>query len=824
LKIHTKVLIIFALAVTVLFSVVILLSTEISLSEFRNLERERMIQSGERFSLDLKERLRPIISATRDWASWTELHDSVAARDPAFADEMVSAAALRTMGLNFLFVTDAAGGKLTGEILEEGAGVTTPVTGEHLAQLREAGYIPQSVIGGHAAGILLIGGRVCFVAAFPIVRSDGSGPAIGTAVGGAFLGIGDIRALESFAGYSVAFLPLAGARLQGGWDAVVKELLSSARPVARVLDPDRVAVYSLHRDFKGRPIFISRLTSSRELYNAGKQTIRLFLAALALAGGVLFFLVWAGLDRAVLSPIRSLQKRVAAAAVAGEPPVGLGVAGNDEVAMLSRTIDGLAHSVVAAEANYHDVVEAQTDLICRFRRDGAITFVNQALCDFVNRPRADLLGHKLRDILPSFDQATIDARVAELTPGEPLARCEDRYLGAGRTVFWLQRALRGSFSESGELVEVQAVISDITENRRAQIRLQESESRYRNLFEHATDGIVIVDAEDGVIWDVNPSLCELLGYEASHFLGREFRKTPPLSQLSADSDGRGIGTGAGVSRMRAIALRTSGQVAIHVDIVTASYLAGGRRLLQWNIRDVSARKRADEELQQLSGRLLSLQDQERRRIARELHDSTGQNLTALQMNLSMLDVSIESDDAQLRELIDESRALCDQCCAEIRTISYLLHPPLLDEVGILFAVKWFIDGFSKRTGVLVSLEYDESIPRLPSEIETPLYRVVQESLNNIHRHSGGTCAWIRFKKPPDSLIVEIEDNGAGINPELLDPAKLASPSLGVGLLGMRERLIQLDGRLEIESASTGTLVRAIIAMNWSTLCQNSESS
>ncbi len=819
MKIHTKALIIFAIAVIVLFSVVILLSMEISLGEFRRIERERVTQRGERFEIDLEERLRPVSVVAADWASRDEVRRAVEEHDSNFAESTLNNQRMGTLDLNFLFLADTDGALISGVFAPDGATETTPLSSEDVENLRSAGYLPLTAAGQGTRGSLLIDGRVCFVAAYPVASGD---DVAGSIVAGAFLRPADVRGLEVFSGYRMAFLPLAAARTNPDWSGVIDELLTSPRPVVRVLGSNEIAVFSLQRDFRGHPVFVSRLSSPRLLYSAGKRTIRLFLTTLALSGGVLFFLVWFGLDRSVLTPIRSLQNRVAQAASSGDLPADLAMKGDDEVAMLSREIDGLAKSVAAAKANYHDVVEAQTDLICRFVPSGAITFVNQAFCDFTGHSRDQLIGQRLHDVLPSFDQAALDKRIRGLTPAESLARCEDRYLGPGRTVFWLQRVMRGSFDSQGELVEVQSVISDITENRRAQVQLEESEARYRNLFEHASDGILIVDPEDGVIWDVNPSLCEMLGYEADHFLGQEFRKTPPLAYLSLEIDRRKKPRDLDVRRVRATPLRTGSGGTVYVDIVTASYVAGGRRLLQWNVRDVTARRRADDELQRLSGRLLTLQDQERRRIARELHDSTGQNLTALQMNLSMLQESIDTDDEQLLGLLTEARSLCDLSCAEIRTISYLLHPPLLDEVGILFAVKWLVDGFSKRTGVLVSLEFDEGIPRLPSELETSLYRIVQESLNNIHRHSEGTCAWIRFKKESEAIVVEVEDNGSGINPELLDPANLASPSLGVGLLGMRERLSQLNGRLIIESASTGTMVRAIVTVDWENVWQNSE--
>jgi len=210
-------------------------------------------------------------------------------------------------------------------------------------------------------------------------------------------------------------------------------------------------------------------------------------------------------------------------------------------------------------------------------------------------------------------------------------------------------------------------------------------------------------------------------------------------------------------------------------------------------------------LRDLSTRLMKLQDEERRRIARELHDSVGQTLAALAMNLALVRTDVERL-SKIANALTDSESLVRDMSTEVRTISHLLHPPLLDEAGLSSAIRWYGDGFAKRSGIKVDIDVPEDLQRLPSEMETAIFRVVQECLTNIHRHSGSALARIRVRRHDDHVSVEVEDKGRGISPEKQEEmATTGTP--GVGIRGMRERIRQLGGRLEIESSNEGTLVK-----------------
>jgi signal transduction histidine kinase len=209
-------------------------------------------------------------------------------------------------------------------------------------------------------------------------------------------------------------------------------------------------------------------------------------------------------------------------------------------------------------------------------------------------------------------------------------------------------------------------------------------------------------------------------------------------------------------------------------------------------------------LRELSARLMQLQDDERRRIARELHDSVGQTLAALAMNLSLVRGDVERLSLIAATLTD-SEGLVRSMSTEVRTISHLLHPPLLDEAGLVSAIRWYTDGFAQRSKIKVDLDLPDDMKRLPSEMETAIFRIVQECLTNIHRHSESSVAKIQVRQRQDHVLVEIQDRGKGIPLEKQEEMAL-SGTPGVGIRGMRERLRQLGGTLEISSNSHGTLV------------------
>jgi signal transduction histidine kinase len=226
-------------------------------------------------------------------------------------------------------------------------------------------------------------------------------------------------------------------------------------------------------------------------------------------------------------------------------------------------------------------------------------------------------------------------------------------------------------------------------------------------------------------------------------------------------------------------------------------------------QEMAVRTEAEEHLRRLSVRLMTIQDDERRRLARDLHDTAGQTLAAIKMTLATLQESV-SRDAQSDGVIDDLNLLADEALQEIRTTSYLLHPPLLDETGFVSAARWFVEGFNKRSGIQVNCDMPDNVERFPDAVEVALFRVLQESLTNIHRHSGATAATVKFTCDSNRIELHVTDNGHGLSPQQLTKFRESDNGTGVGVAGMRERLRELGGQLEAQSNGMGTTIAATI--------------
>lgn len=216
----------------------------------------------------------------------------------------------------------------------------------------------------------------------------------------------------------------------------------------------------------------------------------------------------------------------------------------------------------------------------------------------------------------------------------------------------------------------------------------------------------------------------------------------------------------------------------------------------------------------LSAKLLDLQDRERRRVARELHDSVGQYLAVLRMNLGRLGAGSDAAESDVAKLHAETVELADHAVTEVRTISYLLHPPMLEDIGLEEAVRWYANGFAKRSGLEVRVDVADADARLPRELELAVFRTLQESLTNVHRHAKATRVDISLARAANRVVLSVKDNGVGLSREALAKFR-AGLAGGVGLAGMRERITELGGTFQVDSSERGTLVRATVPLELS---------
>lgn len=355
--------------------------------------------------------------------------------------------------------------------------------------------------------------------------------------------------------------------------------------------------------------------------------------------------------------------------------------------------------------------------------------------------------------------------------------------------------------------------------------LRRREADLSEILKNAVEGAQQVGPDGKILW-ANQALLKLLGYSSQEYLGRNLKEFHVHSAVFNDFWQRLMrreelydfpaelrckdGT------IKSVLIHSNGLWENEHFVHTRCFIRDvtEKKRMEEALRESESRLRSAKEqlqslveertaaLRQLSAKVLSLQDLERRRLARELHDSLGQYLVGLKLNIDVLRQAPENAD-----MWEHSDQLLDRCITEVRTLSYLLHPPMMDEAGLVSAAQWYVEGFGQRSGLKVSLDSPEDLGRLPDTVEVSLFRVLQEGLTNVHRHSRASKAEVQLIREPEHLVLQVRDNGRGIPPEMLSRFHETGLGMGVGLTGMRERVRELGGNLELNSSTSGTILR-----------------
>jgi PAS domain S-box-containing protein len=349
------------------------------------------------------------------------------------------------------------------------------------------------------------------------------------------------------------------------------------------------------------------------------------------------------------------------------------------------------------------------------------------------------------------------------------------------------------------------LVLDLADRMKAELAVRDRESQLRAIYENALDSMIVLNDARRVI-DANESAQQLFGMSLEKMCEACWDDLIPPEQLAGlDKRWRAFQQSSGMRRGEVEVRRADGRARL-VAFSARANIVSGRHLI--TIRDITDHREAEDSLRLLSHRLMRLQDEERRRIARELHDSTGQCLASIRMQLETVQRAVPELPGNAQKALDEAVSTCQTCTADIRTISYLLHPPLLDEVGLVPALDWYVSGFSERSGIKVMQEVRAPGTRLSKDLNTALFRIIQEALVNIHKHAESKEARVRLHCQNNTLVLEIRDYGKGFDPSVVEGRRKGVRGLGVGITGMRERVRQLHGTLEIATANPGTLVRA----------------
>jgi len=472
-----------------------------------------------------------------------------------------------------------------------------------------------------------------------------------------------------------------------------------------------------------------------------------------------------------------------------------------------------------SEERFRSLVQTLRVGISTWGPDGRLQFLNQAMIEMFGPPKEEILGKKSHEIMPAIreDGSSIPP---ELRPAARVIATRQPVrnevigwpLPSSKEVIWTLVDAVPEIAPDGRLVRVIASLINITDLKRAEEEKRLSQEMFAKAFHSSPDSMTISTLADGRYVEVNDGYSRLFGWSREEVLG----KSAVELGLWPDPAGRGkfmnqvLNLGR-TSQFEADLRVKSGEMRsclLSADIIVLN----GQTCVLTVARDITEQKQRALALQQLSARLLQLQDEERRRLGRDLHDSLAQSVLAVNLSIAQVTQSSAGLDERNRQVLANARGILQDMSRQIRTLSYLLHPPLLDELGLASTVKEYAEGFSERSGIELELEISPEFGRLPQDAETALFRIVQESLANIQRHSGSPTARIRLLSDAAGVNLEVSDRGHGMPQGKAQNPALPGARLGVGILGMRERLTQLGGELEIESSGSGTTVRARIPL------------
>jgi PAS domain S-box-containing protein len=483
-------------------------------------------------------------------------------------------------------------------------------------------------------------------------------------------------------------------------------------------------------------------------------------------------------------------------------------------------IDDISAGREAEEAQFRlgAIVEASDDAIVSKKLDGVITSWNPAATRIFGFKAEEAIGRSITIIIPPdlrHEEATILSR---LRRGERIEHYETVRMTKGGKELNVSLTISPVRDSKGHIIGASKIARDITERKQAE--------QSRNLLAaivDSSDDAIVSKSLDGIITSWNKSAERIFGYSAEEAIGQHITLIIPPEHHAEESEIlTRLGRGERVDHFHTVRRRKDGTL-LDVSLTISPVRDSSGRVIGASkvARDITAQKRVAEKVRVADEavRLMKAQDEERRRIARDFHDSAGQTLTVLGLSVAQLVQEAEVVAPELAEKGRHIEEVIQQLHREIRTTSYLLHPPLLDEAGLSSALNWYVQGLTERSGMKIDLNISDDFGRLPAEMELAIFRVVQECLTNIHRHAESKTAYIRIARENGRVCAEVRDEGKGMSPERL--AEIESRGSGVGIAGIRERLRHFGGTMKIESDDTGT--RVLTGIPLTTIASSAES-
>lgn len=475
------------------------------------------------------------------------------------------------------------------------------------------------------------------------------------------------------------------------------------------------------------------------------------------------------------------------------------------------------------------IIDSTDDIIVSKTLDGIITSWNKSAERVFGYAAREAIGSHITLIIPKDRLEEENDILARVRRGERIDHFDTVRQGKDGSLVDVSLSISPVKDSAGRVVGASKVGREITERKRA-----ERSTALLAAIVDSSDDAIVSKTLDGIITSWNKSAERMFGYAAAEAIGKHVTLIIPRDRWEEEADIiNRLRHGERVDHFQTVRRRKDGSlvdVSLTISPVkdSSGHIIGASKVA----RDITAQVRAAEalrdsqeefrrlsqsldsqvrsrtgELQELSWQLMRARDEERRHVARELHDSAGQSLAVVAMEIDQL-LQKAAQHTELAADIEQIRETVRQLHSEIRTTSYLLHPPLLDESGLRAAIGWYAAGLTERTGLAVDIEISDTLGRLPRDLELVLFRFVQEALTNIHRHAGAKKAGISMFRSEAQVTAEVRDDGAGMSPDRLNQVR--SGGSGVGIRGMRERILQFQGSMQIGSDSTGTRISVVI--------------
>ncbi len=814
MSLRRKTLLISSVTILCLIGVLQVVAQIILMNSFAQLETQETRENTSRVQNALAIQAAQLEQTARDWAFWDDTYAFVENGNADYIRANLNRAAFNNLGLNLAVFVNASGKIVYSRAFDLATQKETPASASILEQLTpDNPLFRRPNLQSSVTGILLFPTGSLLIVALPILTSHGEGPARGTLIFGRYLDASAIAGLSKTTDLDLAFYRLDTPNLPVDVQAAYAALSNGTATAVRPLDAQTIAGYALLPDVYGKPALILRVNTARDIYEQGQASILYWMWSLVAIGSIFFAIVWLVLDQLFVKRIFDLSDRIKQIASAGEATARVQVTGNDELtqlaAVINHMLDAIAqaqHALAHSEEKFAQVFRASPMLMAISDLEkGLYLDVNDAFLQTLGYTRAEVIGHTSHE-LNLFAQPEQRRHALQLL--------EDQgYLREFEALVQNQagQILEGLFS--AEYIELQdrrvllTVMNDMTERKHAEKAQNASEQRYRQLFEGMANGAalheLVCDANgkpvDYITLEVNREYEQLLGVPRELVLGnRAYATTPNLDRAWLDMFSQVALTGQPrhyvqyASNLDKWFEGTAFSPTAQQFCVTFIDITERKRVEQEKERLLQQVMSARQQLADLSHRLVEIEGVERKRLARELHDRVGQNLTVLGINLNIMRAQIPAQ-SKVLEKIDDSLKLVQETMNHVRDVMAELRPAVLDDYGLVAALRWYTEQFSRRTNIAVTVDSPEPSRRLKLATETALFRIAQEALNNVAKHAQASHVNLDLGFFDETARLTITDNGVGFD------AAMRSET-GWGLVTMQERAEAVGGTWRIVSA------------------------